>query len=107
MNPPESSRCEALSNSTRCSGAAHASAISAGMTQPSISMTAARKMTALGNALSLQCAARSRPFNRRIVLRRLGTVVHAVVAHDLEDAEILCGWIGEQPRSKIDAGLRV
>jgi hypothetical protein len=42
--------------------------------------------------------------DRPIVLRRLGTLVHAVVAHDLENAKVLGCRIGKQARAKFDAG---
>ena len=43
--------------------------------------------------------------DRRIILRRLGPLVHPVVAHDLEDAEVLRCRIGKQPRDRIRCRL--
>ena len=45
--------------------------------------------------------------HRRIILRRLGPLVHAVVAHDLEDAKIPGRRIGKQLRAEFDAGLMI
>src|ERR1043165_8994938 len=56
MSVPERSRWEALSNSTRSSGVAHASAVSARTAQQSISTTAAWKVTVPGNDVSLECS---------------------------------------------------
>src|SRR5882757_6627242 len=43
----------------------------------------------------------------RVILRRLGPLVHSVVAHDLEDAKVLRCRIGKQSRTEFDAGLMV
>src|SRR5215472_11925694 len=45
--------------------------------------------------------------DRRVVLRRLLAVVHAVVGHHRENAEIFRRRIGKQPLAEVDAGLRV
>ena len=66
ISVPESSRCEALSNSTGCRGVAHASDVSAPPTQQSVSTTAAWKVTVLDTAAFLECAGAT-------LLRRLDT----------------------------------
>src|SRR5215813_8639004 len=50
----ELSRREALSNSTRSRGMAHASAVSAPTTHHSVTTTARGKVTVLGNSVSLE-----------------------------------------------------
>jgi hypothetical protein len=57
MNLSETSRCEALSNSTRSRGAARASVVKA---HQSISTTAAGKVTVADNAVSVECARQQR-----------------------------------------------
>src|SRR5262245_29994929 len=53
MSPPEISRCEPPSNSTRSRGVADAPAISPATTHHSVSTIAAAEVTGLGNSVSL------------------------------------------------------
>src|SRR5262249_1306653 len=49
----------------------------------------------------------SSPFDRRVVFRRLGALVHAVIAPHLEDAEILRRRISKQSPPPVDSRLGV